>query len=343
MKTAIVYWGSKGGGVRQVQTYMRIAEQLNLPINWFLSTNYENILELQNQSRADIHITKIPRSRLEILGNIFRKTRAINDALEELISTNIDQIFFLLPHPWDITLAKKIAKKSKINIIRAIHDDKPHAGEFWPSKLTIRSMIKNSNIILTYSNYVARSIAIKSDRPIFTTRLYEFQKAVARKSSKIVLFLGRMKKYQGYENLTGAWPLVESKNFQLVIAGHQPKNKKSPIKGAIYINRWLSDLEIEALLEESSLVVLPYVEASQSGIVPLANAHNVPVVITPVGGLPEQVSNGVNGIIAKSISPKDIAEAIDTALKTASWNFEQFNAAEDLLKKLTSGYLQSNY
>ena len=78
----------------------------------------------------------------------------------------------------------------------------------------------------------------------------------------------------------------------------------------------MTDREIESLISTHSVVVLPYSEASQSGIIPICTALKRPVVVTPVGGLTEQVISGITGIIAASHSAADIASALTLALDT---------------------------
>ena len=61
--------------------------------------------------------------------------------------------------------------------------------------------------------------------------------------------------------------------------------------GVIVENRWVPDDEIGALFAWADVLVLPYKEASQSGIVPAAIAAGRMVVATRVGGLVEQLRN----------------------------------------------------
>jgi glycosyltransferase involved in cell wall biosynthesis len=68
------------------------------------------------------------------------------------------------------------------------------------------------------------------------------------------------------------------------------------------------------LFGESSLVVLPYRDASQSGIVPLAFSNGRPVIVTGVGALAEAVDDEVDGIVVETPSAAAIAEAIVKAL-----------------------------
>jgi glycosyltransferase involved in cell wall biosynthesis len=115
--------------------------------------------------------------------------------------------------------------------------------------------------------------------------------------------------------------LVTNSKKSLTIAGEGqgiPFESSDTVK---IINRWLSDREIEDLISSHSLVVLPYIEASQSGIIPLANALGVPVVVTPVGGLASQIKQGINGLVSINLDYKELAVTIDRAL-SMEWHFE---------------------
>lgn len=56
-------------------------------------------------------------------------------------------------------------------------------------------------------------------------------------------------------------------------------------------------------------VLLPYRSASQSGVVQLAFSYGRPVVATRVGGLPDAVRDGLDGILCDP-DPQDLAGAI---------------------------------
>jgi glycosyltransferase involved in cell wall biosynthesis len=56
-------------------------------------------------------------------------------------------------------------------------------------------------------------------------------------------------------------------------------------------NHWVAEADIPGLIAQADALVLPYREASQSGVIPIAHAMGVPVVAMPAGGLSEQVAN----------------------------------------------------
>jgi len=73
---------------------------------------------------------------------------------------------------------------------------------------------------------------------------------------------------------------------------------------------YVPDEEIGPILAEHHLVIAPYRSATVSGIAPLAFAAGRPVVVTPVGGLPEAIEHGVNGVVADAVDTAALADAV---------------------------------
>ena len=56
--------------------------------------------------------------------------------------------------------------------------------------------------------------------------------------------------------------------------------------------------------------MLPYISATQSGIVQIAYGFEKPVVVTDVGGLPDVVTDGKTGYVVEPENEHRLAEAI---------------------------------
>jgi glycosyltransferase involved in cell wall biosynthesis len=82
------------------------------------------------------------------------------------------------------------------------------------------------------------------------------------------------------------------------------------------IKRHLSNEELVEIISDSKLVVCPYIEASQSGIVMTAYALDTPVLVTDIGGLPEYVDDKLTGLICEEISGTGISKQIIEFLST---------------------------
>ncbi len=68
--------------------------------------------------------------------------------------------------------------------------------------------------------------------------------------------------------------------------------------------------DMAAYLSVTDVLVLPYINASQSGNTVMAYSAGIPVVCTDVGGLPEMVDDGKSGYVISPEDPQAIAEAV---------------------------------
>jgi glycosyltransferase involved in cell wall biosynthesis len=74
--------------------------------------------------------------------------------------------------------------------------------------------------------------------------------------------------------------------------------------------RWAPEEEIPDLFAQADLAILPYQEASQSGVLPIAQHLGLPSLVTPVGGLLEQVEQGKSGFVATDATGRGLADAV---------------------------------
>ncbi len=103
-------------------------------------------------------------------------------------------------------------------------------------------------------------------------------------------------------------------DFKIVIAGKGNFKKyrcliKNKEKFVIY-NEFIPNEKVSELFQKATIVVLPYIEASQTGIISIAYSFKKPVIVTNVGSLPEVVENGKTGFIVPPKDQKKLAEAI---------------------------------
>ena len=61
-------------------------------------------------------------------------------------------------------------------------------------------------------------------------------------------------------------------------------------------NYRINDEEIDELFQSSTLIIL-HIEATQSGIIPLAYRYKLPIVVTDVGAISDYVINEETGIV----------------------------------------------
>ena len=137
-----------------------------------------------------------------------------------------------------------------------------------------------------------------------------------------VLFFGRVWRYKGLEYLIMAEPLISKQitDVRITIAGRGEdfdryrQMMKNPERFEV-LNSWISDDMRDELFQRAAVVVLPYVSATQSGVVPVAYSYGKPVVATDVGALSEAVDHGRTGLLIPPRDAQALAEAIITLLR----------------------------
>jgi len=132
-----------------------------------------------------------------------------------------------------------------------------------------------------------------------------------------VLCFGRMLPYKGIAELieSAGWIARERSGVRFVVAGEGPslaeaRAEAPPDADIEWIDRFVTDEEAAQLFLDADIVALPYIEASQSGVLSLAATFGKPVVATRVGSLPEVVEPSGMGLLVHPGAPRDFARAL---------------------------------
>ena len=137
----------------------------------------------------------------------------------------------------------------------------------------------------------------------------------------MLLFFGFVREYKGLKYLLDAMKKIKTKmpETQLWVVGDFGENKEQYLKQIQdneirdqinLVEGYIPDKEVEKYFAAADLVVLPYISATQSGIVQIAYGFEKPVVVTDVGGLPDVVQDHKTGYVV----PKENADAIADAV-----------------------------
>jgi glycosyltransferase involved in cell wall biosynthesis len=200
------------------------------------------------------------------------------------------------PFLWNLPFIY-LFKLFRKNIILTIHDDILHSGqknlfEQW----LIDKTISNCKNFIFLTKYVFQSTIKRFDNidkycfvphGIFPVDNLSIS---IRKNPKRVLFLGRVIKYKGVELLNDAFNRLDS-SYSLTIAGLsnyniEIVNKNNNVR---FENKFLTEQELAYWLEWCDIIVLPYLEATQSGVITLGVFAEKPMICSNVGGLVEQL------------------------------------------------------
>ena len=128
--------------------------------------------------------------------------------------------------------------------------------------------------------------------------------------AQLVLFFGRIDEYKGLDVLINAFDQLELPTTKLLIAGaFNTKAYRRQIRAAIAAarrrtdirldERSIPDAEVEVFFKACDVLVLPYRNIYQSGVIFLCFNFGMPIVATDVGSFREFIEENL-GIITKT-------------------------------------------
>jgi glycosyltransferase involved in cell wall biosynthesis len=215
--------------------------------------------------------------------------------------------------------------------VLTIHDFLTHPGDLLSKKspFWIESLARHcADELIVHTRHVQGLVS--RHRPGWTGRITVIphvqigQVSVGsngQRKEPVVLFFGRIWEYKGLEYLIRAEPWITARvpAARILIAGQgEDFSRYARIMSHpghfIVDNSFITDELAAEYFRRASVVVLPYIEASQSGVIPMAYSAGKPVVATRVGGLPEMVEHGVTGYLVPPRSSVQLAEAITRLL-----------------------------
>jgi glycosyltransferase involved in cell wall biosynthesis len=264
---------------------------------------------------------------------------------EVVVRKRIEVVIDLMPHVWSSFAASAVRATGARYVVIA-HDADAHPGDYRSGsvKLLLDRAVAKAERVLTLSTAVARRLIERRLVPeeristLFHPDVSHGEPCLrpppGQGEPMRLFFLGRIMPYKGLGLFLDTVDLFRAKGVSVEVGVFGEGDlgllgARLRDSGAEVINRWLSSQEISEILARCHAVVLSHTEASQSGVAAMALAAGVPVVATPVGGLVEQVQDGITGAIASSTDAPALAAAItrlvlDPALyKTVCANIAQ--------------------
>jgi glycosyltransferase involved in cell wall biosynthesis len=241
-------------------------------------------------------------------------------------------------------ILESLLKFRGIKVIRLLHDFEKHPGDKWPPNFLIRHILKSSKFVIALSDDVANKIKTINSKirlsvyphPVFDFAISETD---VTNSNRYILFVGRIREYKGIENLIAAFENLDAKDVKLIIAG-EGKLKARANQRVDVIDRWLEENEIASLVKNSEVVVFPYIEASQSGLLPYCVSENKKVVVTPLPGLLEQIDSYKNAYVTKDFDVDSLNYALEAAIESETFLAETETPTK---KNIESCLLESGF
>jgi glycosyltransferase involved in cell wall biosynthesis len=197
-------------------------------------------------------------------------------------------------HAHENTDPRLLAIVSGLTRVTTVHDPVPHPGQ--PSRpkleeLVRRCWIRGSAATVVHGTAIAEALpawacrnrvaviphgALVRDRPLLVP------------SRPSVLLFGRLEPYKGVNVLLRTMQRVwaERRDVKLIVAGRGPAAALVPVHPLIELrDEYFPEAELDTLLGKATIAVLPYTEASHTGVGTTALGRGVPTIVSDVGAL----------------------------------------------------------
>jgi glycosyltransferase involved in cell wall biosynthesis len=294
---------------------------------------------------SGVAIKKHPASQIIDCLNPFTWWKAAHLAA----SMNPDMLVFTWWNPFFGFIVKTIAsefkRRAKKPVVIIAENVISHEGR-WIDVFLTKIALQTADRFLVLSKVVEEGIkklyprikVFRSSLPIYDCyqtqeqlTQHQAQQRLGLEGKNVILFFGYIRQYKGLMNIIEALPLIRKQisNAHLLVVGEfydNPQPYLDTIKRLglgnyiTIINKFVANEVVHLYFTAANVVVLPYNEATQSGILSIAYGFAKPVVVTDVGGLAELVDDGKSGFI---VPPHDVPKLAESVIRYFVENREQ--------------------
>jgi glycosyltransferase involved in cell wall biosynthesis len=347
------YTGRKGGGALYSYEMTKSLVENGCNVYAIISEDVENISEWKKLNLRDLIVIPTYASVFEYMINtvkfMFSGRKKLKNSFKNI---SIDTVYIPMISPWT-SLINSIFKNAQV--IVTVHDPKPHSGANSYISMKCERIAKQADdiVILSEAFREYSVTAFKKDKEhihVIPHGIFNYYKNIPNQVTSVeynensfnFLFFGRITKYKGLHVLSKAYKRLyaEFENITLTIAGNgsfeEYKEEYDNLKNVTIINRWIKDEEVGSFFTGNRIIsVLPYTDASQSGVIPIAMEYKSLVIASDTGGLSEQVKHGSTGYLFKANDENELYET----MKFSILNYDKQNGilqnAVDYIRSLS--------
>lgn len=308
---------------------------------WAHAEAYDNWMGLSSISHR---IPTLRRLRF-VLGQFVNPPRAVHYACEK----DLDIIHFSHINHLSFPFWRKRLEESNLGIAASAHDvrrQKSIISRWWEER-QLKAFYRFVDALFVHSEYQARELVdfagvdrakihIVPHGPYAHSRVQDQKDQIRAKwglplNDQVALVFGQIRDDKNLDGFIQALAHTSTAPFVVVAGSEVGKHRgvsyyetiarRSGVDQRIrFVPRYLTDEEVGELFVASDWVALPYHEGftSQSGVLNVAVRYDRPVLVGTAPVLREAVQNNNIGLASPSISPQDLASAIDTMVERTS-------------------------
>lgn len=305
MKVLIWQWGRRGGGPRFAQDlacgFMAASDGRQ---RYDVTLCIARQSELRAEAMAD-HVLTVP-TYMSMPGFLLRALTSpvlVWRLVRHFRPMRPDMAICAMPGPLDLVMVAAM-RFLGVPVTVFVHDWNLHPGDGYRGQLFLqRMLLRHADRVGLLSRHVAEQFTPsgrnRRKMPLIATlppslHAHTVPPRHARNDVTRLLFFGRLLPYKGLDLLADALEkLPRDARFMLRIAGQGPplpELRRLAADPRVEIhNHWIPEAEISDHVAWADCFVMPYREATQSGVIGFATAAGRSVVATRVGGLVEQL------------------------------------------------------
>lgn len=331
MRIAVLHWGRTGAGPLFAYELTRALRDGGSEVVASYSLDAEIADRFAQLGVASFPIRTYRDRRGAILG--LPRLVAQSFRLDRFFRRHgVDVVVVAMEHLWQGVVAPMLRLGGRRTLL-CIHDATMHPGDFSRLEHLMRLAERRAaDGALVFSSDVASRLADigpfapgRIHQTVHAAYVVDGGLAPARASRPddvpVVGFFGRLSAYKGLDLGTRAIAEVRARGvrvrFRVVGAGGADATPALDHDDDELQNRWVASGEVPEVIAGFDLLLLPYTEASQSGVLAYAMALGVPAVVTPVGGLVEQATTSGAAVVAAAVTPSALADALEVVLTDA--------------------------
>lgn len=218
----------------------------------------------------------------------------------------------------------------------------------------MRAAIKHFRAVIVHSQFSKQKIVERNWMPAekvhvvphgpldYYRALPGGKPALEQDQDNVVLFFGNIEPYKGVDLLLQAFAALPSElrnRSRLLIAGRPGRGTPelqvlSQTLGIENRVTWqlgfVAEKEVGSLFRSATLVVLPYREIDQSGVLMTAIAFDKAIIASRVGGIPETIQDQVHGLLVEPGNVPQLTGALSSLLGSAARRQQMEGAVREL-------------